>query len=83
MKKFTKNVTRMLAAALASLQLLATAPLGGFQMPDADYANVVSLSVTSDIEESEAIEVPAKQGAAVCNDQGNNNKNPFGGRDGN
>lgn len=80
MKKFTKNVTRMLAAALASLQLLATAPLGDFQVPDADYANMVSLAVTADIEESEAVEIPAKEedGVCCCGDDGKKNENPLG-----
>lgn len=86
MKKFTKNVTRMLAAALASLQLLATAPLGDFQVPDADYANMVSLSAivdVADVEENTVIEVPAEQEAAVCNNRGNKQENPLKDRDGN
>lgn len=86
MKKFPKNVTRMLATALASVQLLVTVPLGDFQVLDADYANIVSLSAIVDVadaKENVAIEVSAGQEAAVCNDRGNNNKNPFGGRDGN
>lgn len=75
MKKFPKNVTRMLATALASVQLLVTAPLGDFQVPDADYANMVSLSAIVDTKESEAVETPA---VCCCGDDGNKNENPLG-----